>query len=88
MHTELSVLEIRLLIKCNKSPLSKRDVTQIFRHYAKSERDEAVHQLLQKELIHLRLMPKEGSGRTPTFYFITDKGKQWLTEYNATFPKT
>jgi hypothetical protein len=88
MNIELSPLEIRLLIKCNKAPLSKRDVTQYLRKYPKVERDAAIVRLVENGFIQSRVMPKEGSGKTPTFHFITDKGKKWLEHYYSSFPNS
>jgi coproporphyrinogen III oxidase-like Fe-S oxidoreductase len=83
---ELSQLETRILLKCQTQPISKRDITQLYRKFTKSERDQAVQQLVRKGLLDERKMFKPGVAKTPTFYFITEDGEKWAKGYLANFP--
>jgi hypothetical protein len=84
---ELTPMQIRFLLWCVKRPISKTDVTKIYRQYSIEERDECIQGLLDSNLVEMRVLPKANARKSPTFYYITDKGKKWLTEYEKNFPE-
>jgi len=78
---ELKNLSIKILLSCNKKPLSKKDITQNFKRHSSQCRLESISELLHNELLQEREMPKPNARRVPTYYFITLKGNQWLENY-------
>ena len=86
-QSELSVLERRILFRCQKSLLGKSYLSQLYVRYSKIERDAAIKQLIKQRLILAKEMPKPNTTRTPIFFEITKKGKQWVAEYMANYPE-
>ncbi|NKB47450.1 MAG: hypothetical protein GKR77_06645 [Legionellales bacterium] len=50
------------------------------------ERQQCMEGLLKDDLIEMRVLPKANTRKSPTFYYITDKGKKWLADYEKNFP--
>lgn len=80
-NLNLSTLSIKILLKCNEKALSMHDVTQLYKTYKKDERDKAIEELIDNAYIESIKMPKLNAKRTPTYYLITTKGKNWTKEY-------
>lgn len=87
MRPMLSDLEMRILIKCTKKPLSKKNIAQAFRRFEKNKRDIAINNLLEANYIIEQKMPHPKANKPPTFYYITDKGKEWVKNYLDNYPK-
>jgi len=86
VNMELSTLEIRILLKCDKKLLSRTDISQLYKKFTKTYRDAAIKTLLNHDLIEAIEKPKEGASKTPVFYKITPKGKEWIERYNKNYP--
>ncbi len=86
-HDQYSVLEIRILLKCDEQPLSKRRISQLYSKFKKVERDTALAHLVDEGLLVSKVMPKPGTRKNPTFYFLTEKGVRWVKNYQASFPQ-
>lgn len=84
---ELSTLEIRILLKCDKKLLSRTDISQLYKKFTKTYRDAAIKTLLKHSLIEAIEKPKEGTSKVPIFYQITSKGKIWVKNYNKNYPE-
>jgi len=82
-----SLLEMRILLKCAEQALSKRRVSQLYSKFKKSERDAALAHLMDEGLLISKVMPKPGTRKNPTFYFLTEKGEKWVKDYQANFPE-
>lgn len=83
----LSELAIKILLRCNRNPISKHEVTQFYKKYAKAERDSTIDYLFKNDYIRIARVPKLGSGKIPTYYFIIEKGKNWIRDYLKLFKK-
>lgn len=77
----IDALSIKILISCDKKPLSKRDITQNFKRHSCECRRVSIEELLCHKLIEQKEMLKPGVRRVPTYYFISAKGKEWLKNY-------
>ncbi|HSW68752.1 MAG TPA: hypothetical protein VLI69_01170 [Gammaproteobacteria bacterium] len=64
------------------------DVTQLYKQYKKEERDDEIRNLISDDYLEAKKMPKPNTKKTPTYYFITDKGKAWVKNYLMVFQKT
>jgi len=87
VNVELSTLEIRILLKCDKKLLSRTDISQLYKKFTKTYRDAAIKTLLNYDLIEAIEKPKEGASKIPIFYQITPKGKNWVKSYNKNYPE-
>jgi len=87
MKTNLSVLEIKILLKCHKKTLSRTYVTSFYFRYPPPEREKALNNLIKNNLIIAKHLPKSGAARVPVFYEITDKGRGWVKDYLDNYPK-
>jgi len=90
MKLDLSTLEIKILLrcdKCNAGLVSKSDITQFFRTSSKEERGRAIDSLMANKLLLAQEMPRIGSNKTPVFYKLTENGKKWVDDYNENYPK-
>jgi len=87
MNLELSALEIKILMKCSEGLLNKRYASQLYKKETKPVRDAAIEHLIKKEFIAALKMPKQETKKTPTFYKLTEKGKDWLDKYNKNYPR-
>ncbi len=88
MKPELALLATRILLKCAQEPLSKSRVVLLYApKFTKAQRDEAIASLMVHQLIAPKPMPKAGVKKTPTFYFITEKGQRWVERYYKDFPR-
>lgn len=83
----LPTLGIKILLNCKSKPLSMRDITQMYKTYKKSERDEVLEHLIAKNYIESIKMPKPNTKKTPTYYVITENGKIWIEKYLDFFNK-
>ena len=77
----LEKLSIKILIGCDKKPLSKRDITQNFKRHPNEHRLKAINELLHHQFIVQKELPKPNTRRVPTYHFITVIGKAWITNY-------
>jgi predicted transcriptional regulator len=84
---EINIPEIgiKILLKCDKHPVNKSDITQLYKPYKKEARNEIIDFLINHGYLESKKMPKPDVKKTPTYYFITQKGKQWVMEYLAMF---
>ena len=80
---DLHPIQIRLLYSLNDSdkPIQRKTITQKFRNVSAKELYQLVDDLIKLKLVtkyqkitpHCRIIP--------TFYNITDDGKQWIKKY-------
>jgi len=82
----LTPIEIRILLKCSESPLAKKEISQLYRTYTHEDRTLAINNLIENNFILSKYMPKPGSKKIPIYYWITDIGKKWVSEYIKNFP--
>lgn len=87
MQIELETLEILLLLKCHKKLLSRSYIATTFFKYPKTEREEAINNLIKYNFIVAKKMPKPGATIIPVFYKITDKGEAWVKDYLNNYPE-
>ena len=88
MHLALNTLEIRILLACNEKFLQRSAVSQKYHTHSKNERESAIDTLISCKFITALELPKPGANKTPVFYEITDKGKEWVKKYLDNYPKT
>ena len=81
MIIDLSILEIKILLKCYERPYSRTRITRLFFRYPVPGRDNALNNLIRNKLIIAKQIPKPNASRTPVFYEITDDGKIWIKSY-------
>ena len=90
-NTELNPLQIRILLRCVNDSLSKSHLSRLCQNYQKQQGkewcQESIKDLITQEFLISKEMPKEGATKTPTVYFITDKGKAWISRYKTNYPK-
>jgi len=88
MNLTLSTLEILILLKCNKRSglTSKTELSRSFRSRDIKEKEKAIKNLKEYNLILEQELPKPDSTKIPIFYKLTGKGKQWIDEYNKNYP--
>lgn len=79
-------LEIRMLFKCAKKPMSKSNISNLFHRYSIEDREQALENLISDKLIEMKEMPRPDTKKPPVFYFISDAGKEWLKQYEASYP--
>lgn len=77
----LSELEIKILMRCKTSPVSKRDITQMYKKNKKIEKEMVINSLVDFGYIKETKLPKPDTKKTPTFYFITEAGEKWIEQY-------
>jgi len=82
----LSPLSLTILMKCDEKPITKTDVTQFYKRHSREDRQTAINELLENNLIELKKRPKPGTHKAPTFYFITERGKSALKQYKEGYP--
>lgn len=87
MIGSFTTLQIRLLLGCSDKPLSKTHLANFYRKYSIQEREQALTELIDQHLITMQEMPQKGVRKIPTFYFITEQGKQWVNQYQENYPK-
>ncbi len=87
MIKNLQPAEIKILFKCEKKLLSRSYATQLFKQLGKIKRDHAINNLINNNFIQEVLLPKPGANKTPIFYEITEKGKNWLKQYLNNYPE-
>jgi DNA-binding PadR family transcriptional regulator len=78
---DISTLGKKIIFKCSEKPLSKFNISQIFKKFSIEEREEALRLLIQNGLINEVKVPKPKVRRIPTYYLITEKGSTWLQNY-------
>ena len=71
MKEDLSILEIKILLKCSQKILSRTYITSFYFRYPPAEREKALNNLIKNSLIVKRQLPKPKAARTPIFYEIT-----------------
>ena len=90
-NTELNPLQIRILLRCIDDPLSKTNLTRLCQNYARQHGkdwcQESIENLINQEFLISKEMPKPGATKTPILYFLTNKGKAWITHYKENYPK-
>lgn len=84
---DLPLLEIRILLKCHEKAISKRDMTRFYYKHPKADREQALTHLMTRGLLLSQELPKAGAKKTPTFYSLTDAGKEWVKQYEANYPQ-
>ncbi|CAL7961377.1 conserved hypothetical protein [Gammaproteobacteria bacterium] len=89
MTLVLSSLDILILLKCDEKNgvISKNDLGQVFRSYGTVAKERAIKKLKKYNLILVQKLPKLSSTKIPVFYKLTEKGKQWVDDYNKNYPK-
>ena len=87
MMIDLSVLEIRILLKCDEKTVSKRDITRFYHKHPKVDREQAIANLITRGLLLAQELPKANAKKTPTFYSLTEKGREWVQAYEANYPQ-
>lgn len=87
MLENLQLMEIKILFKCDEKPLSKSYTTQLYKKMGKKKRDQIIQNLIKRNFIQEILLPKPGANKTPLFYAITEKGKNWIKQYLNNYPK-
>ena len=85
MKNNIETLALKILISCNKKPLSRKSLSQNFKRHPIEKREESVNKLLKEELIEAREMPKPNAARTPTFFYITKTGMVFIEQYLESF---
>lgn len=83
-ENSIRVLSIKILISTAKKALSKKALSQNFKRHPIELRTKSINWLLKYHYIESREMPMPGVKRTPTFYFITEKGQGFLEEHIQT----
>jgi hypothetical protein len=83
----LSPFQIRILLKCVIKPLSRDYISNSYRKYTAEERLAGLQSLIKQGMLTEQAMPKPGANRIPVFYFITDKGREWIEKYQADYPQ-
>jgi hypothetical protein len=66
---------------------SRNDISNSYRKYTATEREIDLQGLIKQDMLLEKSMPKAGVNRIPTFYFITDKGRAWVENYQANYPE-
>lgn len=87
MQINLSTLEIRILLKCSQGLMSKSTFSQLSRKDGKAKKDKALNNLIKQEYILVKELPRLDSNKTPVFYELTGKGRQWVKKYLDEYPK-
>jgi len=87
MQINLSALEIRILLKCSQGLMSKSTFSQLSRKDGKAKKDKALNNLIKQEYILAKELPRLDSNKTPVFYELTEKGRQWVKKYLDNYPK-
>jgi DNA-binding MarR family transcriptional regulator len=84
--SNLSVLEIQILLKCSDGNFTRTDLSQIFRKYSVLEKQKTIKRLVARGLITERKLPKLGCKKIPVFYNLTKKGSEWIKDYKKSYP--
>ncbi len=82
-----SSLQIRLLLKCEQEPMTKSNVSKLYKKLEKDRRVEEITELIKAGMLTEKAMPKIGVNKTPVFYFLTEEGKNWVDQYHANYPR-
>jgi len=84
--TNLSTLEIQILLKCSAGTFTKSNLCQIFRKSSLLEKQRTIERLVMRDLIVERKVPKIGCKKVPVFYSLTKKGEGWVKTYKKSYP--
>jgi len=89
MILKLSLLEVLIILKCSKQNglINRTELSRAFRRYDLKAKQKAIKNLTEQNLILVQELPRSGGRKIPVFYKLTDKGKQWVDEYNKNYPK-
>jgi len=87
LDKQLTVFQIRILLKCEDKPISQYYITNSFRKYTRQQREDELAQLVKEGMLEMKELPKKGTNKIPTFYFITEQGKLWVEQYQANYPE-
>lgn len=86
MNTTLSVLEMRMLLKCSKELVSHSKMSNVYAKRTLQVRQDALNHLIQQQYIVARELPHSPQGKPPVFYEITEKGRTWVDAYLQEVP--
>jgi len=67
--------------------MSKSTFSQLSRKDGKAKKDKALNNLIKQEYILAKELPRLDSNKTPVFYELTEKGRQWVKKYLDNYPK-
>ena len=67
--------------------MSKSTFSQLSRQEGKAKKEKAINDLIKQGYIIAKELPRLNTNKTPIFYEITPKGKQWVDDYMANYPK-
>lgn len=87
IDTNFSLFQIRILLKCVENPLSRYYISNSYRKYTATEREAWLQDLVKKGFLIEKALPKPNTNKIPVFYFITDKGRQWVEKYQENYPQ-
>ncbi len=79
----LSYLEKRLLQLCGEKKMQKKDISEKTKNAPKGERAAAIDSLIEKGLLDFTKVTNKLTQRPVTFYFLTEKGKKYLQEFES-----
>ncbi|MGD9108814.1 MAG: hypothetical protein PVI75_06575 [Gammaproteobacteria bacterium] len=82
----MGLTEIKMLLKLYEKPLNKTNLAKIFWRIKKSTREEILKNLMLNNLIYAKEMPKPKTKKTPIYYFLTEKGTIWISNYIMHLP--
>jgi len=89
MQTELSVLEMQILLRCEQGTFTKSDLSQLSRQkHSLTEKQKTIRRLIIQDLLTEKALPKIGTKKVPVFYSLTEAGKKWVKNYNGNYPRT
>ena len=87
MTQNLDTLEILILLKCNEGVLKRSRLSSLYARHPIEERNEAIKHLITLEYITEKQMPLPKTRNIPTYYAITEKGKDWVNNYLSAHPE-
>lgn len=87
MTQDLGALEILILLKCNKELLKRSRLSSLYARHPLEKRKKAITQLIMHEYIAETQMPLPNTRNIPTYYKITENGKNWVNNYLSSHPE-